>query len=154
MEDCVAAAAELGVKAISCGTLPTPALATHAIAARAPSIMVTGSHIPEDRNGLKFYTRQGEISKADEVAIVNALEAQMPGYYKATAEDETGPARQRYTDFLPPEALQGIRIGMFEHSSVARDLLVEILAFFGAEVTRLGRIGGFIAVDTEALFLG
>lgn len=155
IEDCVAAAAELGIKAICCGTLPTPALAMHAMAASAPSIMVTGSHIPQDRNGLKFYTRLGEISKADEAAIVKGLEAATPGNYRAFAEDEAAAARQRYvvrySDFLPRGALQGMRIGVFEHSSVARDLLVEILASFGAEITRLGRIDGFIAVDTEAL---
>lgn len=156
IKDCTAAAAELGIKVIYCGTLPTPALAAHAIAAGAPSIMVTGSHIPEDRNGLKFYTRQGEISKADEMAIAEALETETPGDYQASAEDETAAARQRYieryADFLPPRALEGMRIGVFEHSSVARDLLVDILASFGAEITRLGRIEGFVAVDTEALF--
>ena len=155
INDCIAAAAELGVKAIYCGTLPTPALAAHAIASRAPSIMVTGSHIPEDRNGLKFYSRQGEICKADEVAIAEALETETPGNYQASAEDETAAARQlyveRYADFLLPEALMGMRIGVFEHSSVARDLIVDILTSFGAEITRLGRIEGFVAVDTEAL---
>ncbi len=34
--------------------------------------MVTGSHIPFDRNGLKFYRPEGEISKADELAILAA----------------------------------------------------------------------------------
>lgn len=32
-----------------------------------------GSHIPADRNGLKFYT-SGEITKADEAAILAHLE--------------------------------------------------------------------------------
>ncbi|EYB47298.1 hypothetical protein BU65_24160 [Escherichia coli] len=35
-----------------------------------PGIMVTGSHIPYDRNGLKFYTPEGEITKADEQEIL------------------------------------------------------------------------------------
>lgn len=34
--------------------------------------MVTGSHIPFDRNGLKFYRTDGEITKADELAILAA----------------------------------------------------------------------------------
>ena len=37
--------------------------------------MVTGSHIPFDRNGLKFYRPDGEITKADEAGIVAALAA-------------------------------------------------------------------------------
>jgi len=31
--------------------------------------MVTGSHIPEDRNGIKYTKREGEILKHDEVGI-------------------------------------------------------------------------------------
>ena len=34
-----------------------------------PSIMVTGSHIPDDRNGIKFNHPKGEILKADELGI-------------------------------------------------------------------------------------
>ena len=34
--------------------------------------MVTGSHIPFDRNGLKFYRPEGEITKADEAGIAAA----------------------------------------------------------------------------------
>ena len=33
--------------------------------------MVTGSHIPFDRNGIKFYRADGEIDKADEQAILD-----------------------------------------------------------------------------------
>lgn len=36
-----------------------------------PAIMVTGSHIPFERNGLKFYRPDGEITKHDEAAILS-----------------------------------------------------------------------------------
>lgn len=154
IKDCAAAAAELGITPIFCGMLPTPALAGHAIVAGAPSVMVTGSHIPKDRNGLKFYTRDGEISKTDEAAIIIALEPATPGNYDAPIRDEASLAQSRYVgryaSFLPPQALAGFRIGVYQHSSVARDLLVIILSSFGAEVIGLGRIDGFVAVDTEA----
>ncbi|NBB98856.1 MAG: phosphomannomutase, partial [Alphaproteobacteria bacterium] len=67
-----AAARGRGVAVTDCGTLPTPALAMAAGAAGAAAIMVTGSHIPADRNGLKFFTPGGEIGKADEAAILAA----------------------------------------------------------------------------------
>ncbi len=35
--------------------------------------MITGSHIPFDRNGIKFYSASGEITKADETAIADAV---------------------------------------------------------------------------------
>ncbi|TIU25457.1 MAG: phosphomannomutase, partial [Mesorhizobium sp.] len=50
-----AAIAEAGLVPVDCGALPTPALALYANGENAPAIMVTGSHIPDDRNGLKFY---------------------------------------------------------------------------------------------------
>lgn len=53
------------------GVLPTPALALQAMSDKIPSIMITGSHIPFDRNGIKFYTPLGEITKEDEHEIVN-----------------------------------------------------------------------------------
>ena len=73
MRDCAAATAAAGLVPVDCGTLPTPALALHAMAVGSAAIMVTGSHIPADRNGLKFYLPDGEISKADEAGIVAAL---------------------------------------------------------------------------------
>lgn len=151
--DCAAAIAATGFKPVDCGTLPTPALALHAMALGGSSIMVTGSHIPADRNGLKFYTPLGEITKEDEAGIAAAL-GQDDIESEAQAEDGYPFAgdryRQRYRHFLVPNALSGWRIGVFEHSSVARDLLCSLLTRAGAEVVRLGREAGFVAVDTEA----
>jgi phosphomannomutase len=52
---------------------------------------------------------------------------------------------------LPRDALRGWRVGVWQHSSVARDLLVDVLDGLGAEVEALGRSDGFVAVDTEAV---
>ena len=75
---CIGAIRAAGVAAIDCGVLPTPALALEAARRGAPAIMVTGSHIPFDRNGLKFYRPDGEIAKADEAGILGALDAPSP----------------------------------------------------------------------------
>ena len=60
------AASDLGYRPVNCGTVPTPALAAYAMAEGAAGLMVTGSHIPDDRNGIKFNKPAGEILKADE----------------------------------------------------------------------------------------
>ena len=67
---CHAAVADAGLVPVDCGALPTPALSLYAMERAAPAIMVTGSHIPEDRNGLKFYIADGEIDKQDEQDIL------------------------------------------------------------------------------------
>lgn len=66
---CAAALLECSIKPIYYGVIPTPALANQAIADGIPAIMVTGSHIPFDRNGLKFYRPDGEISKEMRTAL-------------------------------------------------------------------------------------
>jgi len=43
------------------GFLPSPALVYYAMDLGIPSIMITGSHIPADRNGIKFTKISGEI---------------------------------------------------------------------------------------------
>ena len=152
--DCAIAVHAAGLEPVDCGALPTPALALHAMEEGGPAIMVTGSHIPADRNGLKFYTPQGEITKDDELGILGALvDAAVPDG-PDTAEDGYPAAgdryRRRYRRFLGEGALRGWRIGVFEHSSVARDHLASVLYRAGADVFRLGRSETFVPVDSEA----
>lgn len=152
--DVIAAARAQGLAVTDCGAVPTPALALAAMGAGAAAVMVTGSHIPADRNGLKFYTPAGEITKADEAAILAALEgpaapAAAPGPLAAA---DPGPAYvARYRDAFGAGALAGRRIGVWSHSAVGRDLLIRTLAALGAEVVEIGRSERFIPVDTEAV---
>ena len=154
VRDCATSIAAAGLTPIDCGPVPTPALALHAMADMCPAIMVTGSHIPEDRNGLKFYLPTGEIGKADELGILSALRDDDVGVESDVLDDQWAIALERYRDrfagLLPAGALSGLRIGVFEHSTVGRDVLGEILRAAGAETVSLGRIDGFVAVDTEA----
>ncbi len=153
VDDCAVAIRAAGLVPVDCGALPTPALALHAMANGGAAIMVTGSHIPADRNGLKFYTPAGEITKDDEAGIAAALVETVPQGQGAPVDEGIVAGdryRQRYRGLLDATTLNGWRIGVFEHSSVARDMLVSFLTRAGAEVVRLGRSEEFVAVDTEA----
>ncbi|MEF2071482.1 phosphomannomutase [Consotaella aegiceratis] len=154
---CVAAANEAGFTALSCGAVPTPALAYAALGRGSPAIMITGSHIPDDRNGLKFYTAAGEITKADEAAIAagvaGLLEHAAPqaGLGADSLPLAALPAfHDRILDFFGPDALKGLTVGVYQHSSVARDFLVDLLQALGADARPLGRADRFVPVDTEA----
>ena len=59
--------------------------------------------------------------------------------------------RARAIGMLGPGALKGMRIGVYQHSSVMRDLLVEVLSELGAETLPFGRSDVFVPIDTEAL---
>ncbi|MFQ0814943.1 phosphomannomutase [Brucella anthropi] len=154
---CMAAIEDAGFQPVDCGVLPTPALSHYAISQHAPSIMVTGSHIPDDRNGLKFYRADGEIDKNDESAI-SAAYAALPEniafrhrHDAPLGSDAIDLYVRRYVGFLGLESLQGLRVGVYQHSSVARDLIMRILTGLGAEAVSLGRSDVFVPVDTEAL---
>jgi phosphomannomutase len=125
--------------------------------------MVTGSHIPDDRNGIKFNKVAGEILKADETGIRQQVVELDDSIFDAVGmfakpspalpvRSEAGAAYvRRYLDWLPADALAGCRVGVYQHSAVGRDVLVEIFRGLGAEVTPLGRSEKFIPVDTEAI---
>ena len=142
------------VRTIDCGVLPTPALALAAMDHGTLAIMVTGSHIPADRNGLKFFTANGEITKDDETLLSSAIaDAESTTAVDPMIEpgDVLAAYASRYTDFWGAHALNGLRIGVWEHSSAAREVLPDILRGLGAEVVTLGRSDTFIPVDTEAI---
>ncbi len=163
MNAVAAAVVEAGYQVVNCGLLPTPALTLYGISRKIPTIMVTGSHIPDDRNGIKFNKPDGEVLKQDEQGIL----AQEPVLNTALFDAEgallktnylTGIVKtaqaqyiQRYLDFFPQNALAGLKVGVYEHSSVGRDIFKTILSGLGAEVIALGRTDDFISVDTEAI---
>ncbi|WFE75351.1 phosphomannomutase [Roseinatronobacter sp. S2] len=144
-----------GVQPICAGAVPTPALALATTTRGCGAVMVTGSHIPADRNGLKFYTVTGEISKQDEQAILAAAGQNWPfsdPLPQVIDAPETAPAYvARYLSAYGPQALAGLRIGVYQHSSVARDLMMDVFAGLGAAPVALARADHFIPVDTEAV---
>lgn len=152
--DAVAAAAMADcVNVVRVGPVPTPALALVSMAGRAAAVMVTGSHIPADRNGLKFYLPTGEISKADEGRITAALgrEVKTRNGQEEPRYDVPDIYAARYLRAFGIGALAGLRIGVYEHSSVARDILSRVIGEMGAEVVPLARSDTFVPVDTEAV---
>lgn len=151
---CAAALQQAGVGYRFYGVVPTPALAYVAMQDHMPCIMITGSHIPFDRNGLKFYRPDGEISKADELAIVAAEVAFAPlGDLPQLTVDASAGERyvERYASLFDGQWLAGKKIGIYEHSSAGRDLYAALFTRLGAEVTALERSDQFVPIDTEAV---
>ncbi|KAI7977660.1 hypothetical protein EIK77_010251 [Talaromyces pinophilus] len=162
-----------GMHPLNLGVIPTPALTYFALQKGKGSIMVTGSHIPFNRNGYKLNTSKGELMKKNEQPI-NELVAQtreefMNQPFSESLFDEHGMLRskplnlepvlpearsayiQRFLAFFEGETLQGTTILAYQHSAVGRDLLVEIFEKFGAKVIPAGRSETFVPIDTEAI---
>jgi phosphomannomutase len=164
---------DAGMRPISLGAIPTPALTLLALQRAKGSIMVTGSHIPFDRNGYKLNTSKGELLKKDEqpinesVEIVRRMILEQP--FTESLFDEQGMLRngdstlvapipdgktayiQRYLDFFKGDTLQGTKLLVYQHSAVGRDLIVELFQALGAEVLPAGRSETFVPIDTEAI---
>ena len=165
------------------GQVPSPALAYYAMCNNMASIMVTGSHIPADRNGIKFTKRSGEILKSDEPGILENVRKERAkvysifdknGTFKKTLEPElnkllktecyTGKAGELYIDryrsvfgnkFFP----EGVKIFLYQHSAVGRDIVKDIFESLGAEIFAPDikidneplRSDEFVPIDTESV---
>jgi phosphomannomutase len=132
--------------------------------------MVTGSHIPADRNGIKFYKPAEEVLKTDEAAVKEAVAAVRQEIYAQPAEAAKFNAKgalkdtvavpaadneardlylKRYADTFAARPLDGRKIVLYQHSAVVRDMLQELLERLGAEVIPVGRSETFVPIDTE-----
>ena len=159
-----------GMTPVNLGRVPTPALTSYAIERGKGSMMITGSHIPFERNGYKTNTAKGELLKTDEAPINQRVEQvrqriynqpsasslfNEQGQFKAKHDlaPEVSTARRayiaRYTEFFCDHSLQSKRLLAYQHSAVGRDILVEILQQLGAEVLPVGRSETFVPIDTE-----
>ena len=170
MRACMQAILDCGCSVENAGKIPTPALVSRAMASRGAGVMVSGSHIPFDRNGIKINKSIGEILKADEPGILREVERVRDEEYSRTAAKSAfngdGMLKQapslppldrraeedyvrRYTDSFINNGLSGLRVLIYQHSAVGRDILARILSDLGATVSTAGRSDRFIPIDTE-----
>jgi phosphomannomutase len=170
MRACMQAILDCGCCVENAGKIPTPALVSRAMASQGAGVMVSGSHIPFDRNGIKINKSIGEILKADEPGILLEVERVRDEEYSRTAAvsefNAAGMLKQapnlppldrraeeayvqRYTESFINNGLRGLRVLIYQHSAVGRDILARILTDLGATVIAAGRSDRFIPIDTE-----
>lgn len=159
-----AAVRDSGGKVDDQGLASSPALACYAMKRGMPGIMVTGSHIPAGRNGIKFTKKSGEVLKSDEGAILAAI-VEKREEIRAMSQDDLpfdengsfnpeeaeraatlirgdeheGTAVDEYVEryvevFGETPFPPGTRIFMYQHSAVARDAVKKMFEKLGAEV--------------------
>lgn len=161
-------------QSLYCGFVPTPALSLYAWDKNHPAIMITGSHIPDDRNGIKFIKSLSEVLKTDEDEILRNVEIarkeeynksendslfNMDGNFKITislpteSEEKITLAqfKERYVSLFQSDILKGKKVIVYEQSAVGRDFLKDVLSSLGAEVIGIERSDKFIPIDTEKM---
>jgi phosphomannomutase len=170
MRACAHAIADAGCQVENAGKVPTPAMVAHCLKSGRAGVMVTGSHIPFDRNGIKINRSVGEVLKTDEAGITREVERVRAAEYARTAEAsafDTAAMLKRPSDLpavdrgaeeayvrrfvgsFAPGGLSGMRVLVYQHSAVGRDLLPRILRELGADVCTAARSETFVPIDTE-----
>jgi len=86
-----------GCVPVNAGRVPSPAVALYGFDEGIPSIMVTGSHIPDDRNGIKFNRPKSELLKSDEPGMKEQVVELPPDFAAAAANmaDSLQPALEK-----------------------------------------------------------
>jgi phosphomannomutase len=170
MRACAQAIADSNLQTENAGKIPTPALISYAMSTERAGVMVSGSHIPFDRNGIKLNKSAGEILKEDEAGIMREVERVREEEYgrseTSSQFDACGMLKraqdlpplnraaqeaymQRYLQCFSRSGLSGLRVLVYQHSAVGRDILSDILGELGAEVVTSGRSETFVPIDTE-----
>jgi len=159
-----AAIADMGGIVDDQGQVPSPALAYYATNSDMASIMVTGSHIPADRNGIKFVKRSGEVLKSDEAGILENVRKIRAKFHSAAEIDmifdKDGAFKAKFAsgfnELLRPECHvgksgelyveryrsafgndffpKGTKIFLYQHSAVGRDIVKDIFVSLGAKI--------------------
>jgi len=139
------------------GIIPTPALNYFTKQKNCAGIMVTGSHIEEHLNGLKFFVGPEEITKADEKAIETGY-AQLKEKEKYQAKSlkikQENQAKQLYTQMLVKLAdgdFKGRKIVLDPGNGTQTEIVPTALEKLGVQVVKINAdlIQPMLSRDTE-----
>ena len=109
---CADVLTDFGADVIYCGMATTPAMFMATVFPEIMadgSIMITASHLPPERNGMKFFTKQGGMDKVDVTNIIDRAENQNFDL-KALPDGETAGFRLMsiYSDHLQDIICKGL----------------------------------------------
>ncbi len=140
----IRALTSLGVRVLDCGMCSTPAMFTVCLdSGCTASIQITASHHPYDRNGLKFFTRDGGFEGEEISAVLKLAESKSP-VKNAAGEAEhydympiyCARLRKIFTDALgEDEPLKGMHIVEDAGNGAGGFFAKDVLAPLGADIS-------------------
>lgn len=142
---CVEGLTAAGASVIDCGMASTPAMFMTTVFPQTDTdgaIMVTASHMPMNRNGLKFFTKNGGVEKEDIAAIIDLAQTAKPqgepqqarqlDFISLYAEDLVSKVRKATGEEKP---LQGMRIIVDAGNGAGGFYAEKVLIPLGADTT-------------------
>uniref|UniRef100_UPI0032169603 phosphoglucomutase n=1 Tax=uncultured Draconibacterium sp. TaxID=1573823 RepID=UPI0032169603 len=142
---------EAGANVYDCGLASTPAMFMTTVLGEQPTaagVMLTASHLPFNRNGLKFFTRNGGLDKKDISAILKIAEEGTYQSSETKAEEEKRNFIDEYAGFLVDyirtnaniisnyeKPLQGLKIVVDAGNGAGGFFASEVLEQLGADTS-------------------
>lgn len=131
-----------GANAVDCGMASTPAMFMITIDGERPcdaGIMITASHLPWNRNGLKFFTPEGGLEKGD-ISRVLEIAAGMDAAGKVSSRDYMSEYSAFLADYIRRGAgadrpFEGMKIVVDAGNGAGGFFATKVLAPLGADIS-------------------
>lgn len=124
----VKGATEAGANVVDCGLASTPAMfmttISEAVKATA-SVMVTASHLPFNRNGLKFFTPKGGLDSKDITAVLSIAEKGEYAYEGDKGNSHALDFMDIYSRHIADYICQGVNADDYEHPLKGMHIIVD-----------------------------
>jgi len=135
-----------GVTPIDCGIASTPSTFMSTIFEEIKAdagIMITASHLPFNRNGMKFFTREGGLNKTDISALIAGVDLSIP-YIENISTVESYDLIGRYSTHIVDlirqgtgheRPFEGMRLIVDAGNGAGGFFADQVLAILGADTT-------------------
>lgn len=121
-------AVEAGADIIDCSLASTPAMFMTTVnddVQATASVMVTASHLPYNRNGLKFFTPKGGLDNRDIADILDIAERGDYAYDGAAGYSATLDFMTIYSSHIADYICQGVHADDYEHPLKGMHIVVD-----------------------------
>lgn len=146
----IAGATAAGAHVRDCGMASTPAMFMSTVApsdSTTAGVMITASHLPWNRNGLKFFTHNGGLDKADIAAILGMAETEPLPDAPARGTVSTHNLMETYCRQLADYIRQGVQATDYDHP--LKDMRIVVDAGNGAGGFFAGKVLEPLGADTR-----
>ena len=121
-------AVEAGANVVDCGLASTPAMFMTTISEHVKataSVMVTASHLPFNRNGLKFFTPKGGLDSKDIASILTIAENGEYVFEGAKGSSSTLDFMDIYSRHIADYICEGVNADDYQHPLKGMHIIVD-----------------------------
>lgn len=112
---------------IDCGITSTPStyMSTRFEEIKADgAIMITASHLPFNKNGMKFFTQEGGLNKNDIKEIITSIDESIP-YAETEISIRSYPLVERYSKHIADLIRKGVNASNYEQPLLGMHIIVD-----------------------------